>query len=148
MVSTTEIHKKNKSIFSAFRRYCHGTTLDCSTWSCRWKALSTVFFYHVWRLTSCFHGRAADGSLSIKQELESQYSPSRWSHRMSADDVIKAHVKALKEGRFIFSQDANLVENTNTFVAYSQASRAAELNVLVSLISPSPCRIFMVKFGK
>lgn len=33
-----------------------------------------------------------------KDERELQYSPSRWSHRMSADDVIKAHVKALKEG--------------------------------------------------
>lgn len=33
-----------------------------------------------------------------KEELELQYSPSRWSHRMSADDVIKAHEKALKEG--------------------------------------------------
>uniref|UniRef100_A0A8C2ZR31 Arylformamidase n=1 Tax=Cyclopterus lumpus TaxID=8103 RepID=A0A8C2ZR31_CYCLU len=33
-----------------------------------------------------------------KDELERQYSPSWWSHRMSADDVIKAHVKALKEG--------------------------------------------------
>ncbi|XP_056892821.1 kynurenine formamidase isoform X1 [Takifugu flavidus] len=31
-------------------------------------------------------------------ELDRQYSPSRWSHRMSADDVIQAHVKALKEG--------------------------------------------------
>ncbi|XP_017272383.1 kynurenine formamidase isoform X2 [Kryptolebias marmoratus] len=31
-------------------------------------------------------------------ELEKQYSPSRWSHRMAADDVIKAHVKAVKEG--------------------------------------------------
>ncbi|KAK5616223.1 hypothetical protein CRENBAI_015697 [Crenichthys baileyi] len=37
-------------------------------------------------------------SVSVKQELEKQYSPSRWSHRMAADDVIKAHVKALKEG--------------------------------------------------
>ncbi|TNN45160.1 Kynurenine formamidase [Liparis tanakae] len=33
-----------------------------------------------------------------KDELERQYSPSLWSHRMSADDVIEAHVKALKEG--------------------------------------------------
>lgn len=33
-----------------------------------------------------------------KDELELQYSPSRWSLRMSADDVIKAHVKAVKEG--------------------------------------------------
>lgn len=33
-----------------------------------------------------------------KDELERQYSPSWWSHRMSADDVIEAHVKALKEG--------------------------------------------------
>ncbi|XP_029353219.1 kynurenine formamidase isoform X1 [Echeneis naucrates] len=36
-----------------------------------------------------------------KDELERQFSPSWWSHRMSADDVIKAHVKALKEGRFV-----------------------------------------------
>ncbi|XP_037328867.2 kynurenine formamidase isoform X2 [Pungitius pungitius] len=33
-----------------------------------------------------------------KDELERQYSPSRWSHRMSADDVIEAHRKALTEG--------------------------------------------------
>ncbi|MCI4383247.1 hypothetical protein PGIGA_G00024280 [Pangasianodon gigas] len=33
-----------------------------------------------------------------KNELEKQYSPSQWSHRMSADDVIKAHVAALKSG--------------------------------------------------
>ncbi|KAI5101289.1 kynurenine formamidase isoform X1, partial [Silurus meridionalis] len=32
------------------------------------------------------------------QELEKQYSPSQWSHRMSTDDVIKAHVAALKSG--------------------------------------------------
>ncbi|KAG7281956.1 hypothetical protein CRUP_003014 [Coryphaenoides rupestris] len=31
-------------------------------------------------------------------ELDRQYSPSRWSHRLSADDVIKAHVTALKDG--------------------------------------------------
>ncbi|XP_060796445.1 kynurenine formamidase [Neoarius graeffei] len=31
-------------------------------------------------------------------ELEKQYSPSQWSHRMSADDVIKAHVAVLKSG--------------------------------------------------
>ncbi|CDQ98227.1 unnamed protein product [Oncorhynchus mykiss] len=33
-----------------------------------------------------------------KDELERQFSPSQWSHRMSADDVIKSHVTALKEG--------------------------------------------------
>ncbi|KAI5616635.1 kynurenine formamidase isoform X1, partial [Silurus asotus] len=32
------------------------------------------------------------------QDLEKQYSPSQWSHRMSTDDVIKAHVAALKSG--------------------------------------------------
>lgn len=45
-------------------------------------------------------------SLSVWQELERQYSPSRWSYRMSADDVIKAHVKALKEGRSVLKLDA------------------------------------------
>ncbi|KAJ8389686.1 hypothetical protein AAFF_G00115620 [Aldrovandia affinis] len=33
-----------------------------------------------------------------KDELERQYSPSQWSHRMAADDVIKSHVASLKEG--------------------------------------------------
>ncbi|XP_016105157.1 kynurenine formamidase isoform X2 [Sinocyclocheilus grahami] len=33
-----------------------------------------------------------------KDELEHQFSPSHWSHRMSADDVIRAHVAALKAG--------------------------------------------------
>uniref|UniRef100_A0A4W5PJ95 Arylformamidase n=1 Tax=Hucho hucho TaxID=62062 RepID=A0A4W5PJ95_9TELE len=33
-----------------------------------------------------------------KDELERQFSPSQWSHRMSEDDVIKSHVTALKEG--------------------------------------------------
>ncbi|XP_072318807.1 kynurenine formamidase [Eucyclogobius newberryi] len=33
-----------------------------------------------------------------KDELELQFSPSRWSHRMAEDQVIQAHVKALKEG--------------------------------------------------
>ena len=54
-----------------------------------------------------FHGRSVDSSLSVWQELDRQYSPSRWSHRMSADDVIKAHVKALKEGRCVLMLDAN-----------------------------------------
>ncbi|GAA6100775.1 kynurenine formamidase isoform X1 [Tachysurus ichikawai] len=31
-------------------------------------------------------------------ELKKQYSPSQWSYRMSADDVIKAHEAALKSG--------------------------------------------------
>ncbi|XP_043107789.1 kynurenine formamidase isoform X2 [Puntigrus tetrazona] len=33
-----------------------------------------------------------------RDELETQFSPSRWSHRMSADDVIRAHVDALRAG--------------------------------------------------
>ncbi|KAF4082970.1 hypothetical protein AMELA_G00134670 [Ameiurus melas] len=33
-----------------------------------------------------------------QNELEKQYSPSQWSHRMSADEVIKAHVAALRSG--------------------------------------------------
>ncbi|KAL4648645.1 kynurenine formamidase isoform X1 [Arapaima gigas] len=31
-------------------------------------------------------------------ELTRQYSPSQWLHRMSADEVVKAHVAALREG--------------------------------------------------
>ncbi|XP_028571367.2 kynurenine formamidase [Podarcis muralis] len=33
-----------------------------------------------------------------KEELEKQYSPSRWSPRLDADAVIEAHVQAMSEG--------------------------------------------------
>uniref|UniRef100_A0A8C8VL48 Kynurenine formamidase n=1 Tax=Pelusios castaneus TaxID=367368 RepID=A0A8C8VL48_9SAUR len=33
-----------------------------------------------------------------REELEKQYSPSRWSHRMGQDAVIEAHVKEMTEG--------------------------------------------------
>ncbi|XP_040293743.1 kynurenine formamidase isoform X3 [Bufo bufo] len=33
-----------------------------------------------------------------KEELEHQYSPSHWSHRMDRDAVIEAHVRELTEG--------------------------------------------------
>ncbi|XP_078427279.1 kynurenine formamidase [Cetorhinus maximus] len=33
-----------------------------------------------------------------KEELEKQYSPSRWSHRMDKDAVIEAHIKELTKG--------------------------------------------------
>ncbi|XP_077109579.1 kynurenine formamidase [Ranitomeya variabilis] len=33
-----------------------------------------------------------------KEELEHQYSPSHWSHRMDKDAVIEAHVKEITEG--------------------------------------------------
>ncbi|XP_051529329.1 kynurenine formamidase isoform X1 [Myxocyprinus asiaticus] len=48
------------------------------------------------------------------QELERQYSPSRWSHRMSADDVIRAHVAALKSG----TEKARAVTQTLLDVPY------------------------------
>lgn len=52
-----------------------------------------------------------------KDELERQYSPSRWSHRrMSADDVIKAHEKALKEG----TQNARTLAQTLLNVPYGE----------------------------
>lgn len=51
------------------------------------------------------------------EELERQYSPSRWSHRrMSADDVIKAHEKALKEG----TEQARALAQTLLNVPYGE----------------------------
>ncbi|WAR08740.1 KFA-like protein [Mya arenaria] len=35
---------------------------------------------------------------SQPMDLDHHYSPSRWSHRMGADEVIKAHIKSLKDG--------------------------------------------------
>ncbi|XP_072516368.1 kynurenine formamidase [Salminus brasiliensis] len=49
-----------------------------------------------------------------KEELEKQYSPSQWSHRMAADDVIKAHVAALKSG----TEKARAVAQTLLDVPY------------------------------
>jgi len=36
--------------------------------------------------------------MASREELELQYSPSRWSHRLGPNEVIPAHVKALTEG--------------------------------------------------
>lgn len=36
--------------------------------------------------------------MATRKELEHAYSPTRWSHRMGADDVLKAHIKTLTEG--------------------------------------------------
>ncbi|XP_076001463.1 kynurenine formamidase [Genypterus blacodes] len=33
-----------------------------------------------------------------KEEIQRQYSPRQWSHRMSADDVVNAHVKVITAG--------------------------------------------------
>lgn len=49
-------------------------------------------------------------------ELERQYSPSRWSHRMSADDVIRAHVAALRSG----TEKARAVTQTLIDVPYGE----------------------------
>ncbi|XP_030627024.1 kynurenine formamidase [Chanos chanos] len=51
-----------------------------------------------------------------QDELERQYSPSRWSHRMSADDVIKAHVASLKAG----TDKARAVAQTLLDVPYGE----------------------------
>ncbi|XP_056097744.1 kynurenine formamidase [Rhinichthys klamathensis goyatoka] len=52
-------------------------------------------------------------------ELELQYSPSRWSLRMSADDVIRAHVAALKSG----TEKARAVTQTLIDVPYGEGDR-------------------------
>ncbi|XP_056324743.1 kynurenine formamidase isoform X2 [Danio aesculapii] len=52
-----------------------------------------------------------------KDDLELQYSPSRWSPRMSADDVIRAHVSALKSG----TERARSVTQTLMDVPYGEA---------------------------
>ncbi|XP_067287128.1 kynurenine formamidase [Pseudorasbora parva] len=49
-------------------------------------------------------------------ELERQYSPSRWSLRMSADAVIRAHVAALRSG----TEKARAVTQTLIDVPYGE----------------------------
>ncbi|XP_036409178.1 kynurenine formamidase-like [Megalops cyprinoides] len=51
-----------------------------------------------------------------KDELEKQYSPSQWSHRMAADDVIRVHVASLREG----TQTARGVARTLLDVPYGE----------------------------
>ncbi|XP_065115305.1 kynurenine formamidase isoform X1 [Paramisgurnus dabryanus] len=65
-----------------------------------------------------------------RDELEYQYSPSRWSHRMSADDVIKAHVAALKSG----TEKAQAVTQTLLDVPYGDGEEE-KLDVYVPNIS-------------
>ncbi|XP_016890581.1 kynurenine formamidase isoform X2 [Cynoglossus semilaevis] len=52
----------------------------------------------------------------VHKELERQMSPSHWSHRMSADDVINAHVKTLKEG----TEQAGALVQTLLNVSYGE----------------------------
>lgn len=59
----------------------------------------------------------SDWKSMSKDELELQYSPSRWSPRMSADDVIRAHVSALKSG----TERARSVTQTLMDVPYGEA---------------------------
>uniref|UniRef100_A0A8B9JIE3 Arylformamidase n=1 Tax=Astyanax mexicanus TaxID=7994 RepID=A0A8B9JIE3_ASTMX len=65
-----------------------------------------------------------------KYELEKQYSPSQWSHRMAADDVIKAHVAALKSG----TEKARAVSQTLLDVPYGDGE-GEKLDVYVPNIS-------------
>ncbi|XP_066504296.1 kynurenine formamidase [Hoplias malabaricus] len=51
-----------------------------------------------------------------KDELERQYSPSQWCLRMAADDVIKAHVAALRLG----TEKARAVAQTILDVPYGE----------------------------
>ncbi|XP_076880269.1 kynurenine formamidase [Brachyhypopomus gauderio] len=67
-----------------------------------------------------------------KYELEKQYSPSQWSHRMSADDVIKAHVAALKSG----TEKARSLAQTLVDIPYGEGDEE-KLDVYVP-ISSSP----------
>ncbi|MBN3313452.1 CANT1 nucleotidase, partial [Atractosteus spatula] len=53
------------------------------------------------------------------QELEKQYSPSQWSHRMAADVVVQAHAASLKEG----TDRARAVAQTFLNVPYGEGER-------------------------
>uniref|UniRef100_UPI00398ED5E0 kynurenine formamidase isoform X2 n=1 Tax=Pristiophorus japonicus TaxID=55135 RepID=UPI00398ED5E0 len=51
-----------------------------------------------------------------KEELERQYSPSRWSHRMDKDAVIEAHIKEMTKG----TEKGRSVAQTMLDVLYGQ----------------------------
>ncbi|XP_072568026.1 kynurenine formamidase isoform X2 [Paramormyrops kingsleyae] len=53
------------------------------------------------------------------EELCRQYSPSQWSHRMSADEVIKAHEASLREG----TERARSITQTLLNVPYGEGQR-------------------------
>ncbi|KAJ8345857.1 hypothetical protein SKAU_G00300500 [Synaphobranchus kaupii] len=67
-----------------------------------------------------------------KDELERQYSPSLWSHRMTADDVIKAHVASLEEG----TQRARSVAKSQLDVAYGEGE-GEKMDVYMPSTGPS-----------
>lgn len=37
----------------------------------------------------------------ILQEVEVQYSPSRWSHRYGPEEVIQKHMEVITKGKFV-----------------------------------------------
>ncbi|XP_035254295.1 kynurenine formamidase-like [Anguilla anguilla] len=67
-----------------------------------------------------------------QDELERQYSPSQWSHRMTADDVIKAHVAFVKEG----TQRACNVAKTMLDVPYGKGD-GEKMDIYLPTTGPS-----------
>ncbi|XP_076133864.1 kynurenine formamidase isoform X1 [Alosa pseudoharengus] len=77
-----------------------------------------------------------------KDELERQYSPRQWSHRMSGDEVINAHVTSLKAG----TETACNITQTLLDVPYGQGEDE-KLDVYMPCITSAECPLLIYFHG-
>ncbi|XP_041912154.1 kynurenine formamidase isoform X4 [Alosa sapidissima] len=77
-----------------------------------------------------------------KDELERQYSPRQWSHRMSGDEVINAHVTSLKAG----TETACNIAQTLLDVPYGQGEDE-KLDVYMPCITSAECPLLIYFHG-
>ncbi|XP_048411162.1 kynurenine formamidase [Stegostoma tigrinum] len=75
-----------------------------------------------------------------KEELNKQYSPSCWSHRMDKDTVIQAHIKELTKG----TEQGRNVAQTWLDVAYGQGD--GEILDIYLPPNPSPAPDLLIYF--
>ncbi|XP_048466630.1 kynurenine formamidase isoform X2 [Rhincodon typus] len=75
-----------------------------------------------------------------KEELNKQYSPSCWSHRMDKDTVIQAHIKELTKG----TEQGRNVAQTWLDVAYGQGD--GEILDIYLPRNPSPAPDLLIYF--
>ncbi|XP_038633207.1 kynurenine formamidase isoform X4 [Scyliorhinus canicula] len=75
-----------------------------------------------------------------KEELEKQYSPSRWSHRIDKDVVIEAHIREITKG----TEKGRNVAQTWLDVAYGQGD-GEKLDIYLPL-NPSTAPALLIYF--
>ncbi|XP_031430774.1 kynurenine formamidase [Clupea harengus] len=80
--------------------------------------------------------------LMNKSELDKQYSPRQWSHRMSGDEVVNSHVTSVKAG----TEAACKIAQTLQDVPYGQGEDE-KLDVYMPQLTSAECPLLIYLHG-